>query len=201
MDNEPYRLTKLQKFENIFITLIQRLIQHFTWTSDLFLAFNTTDLKDDLFDDYIFNMRDLGKVLRDLIRLLGVAKIAPLLQNELNTALQVAQVDQKNTLAWVNIHGILTSFESVSRVIEVDEIVHLRECLNIIFSLPYDQYLAFRYITIEIITNLSYIIKNKTVKEGQQEKGYLVEETKLFIKYLVEGLKNPMTELESSKCI
>lgn len=132
----------------------------------MFLAFNTTDLKDDLFDDYIFNMRDLGKVLRDLIRLLGVAKIAPLLQNELNTALQVAQVDQKNTLAWVNIHGILTSFESVSRVIEVDEIVHLRECLNIIFSLPYDQYLAFRYITIEIITNLSYIIKNKTVKEG-----------------------------------
>ena len=29
----------------------------------------------------------------------------------------------------------------------------------------------------------------------------MVEETKLFIKYLVEGLKNPMTELESSKCI
>lgn len=32
-------------------------------------------------------MRDLGKVLRDLIRLLGVVKVAPLLQNELNTAL------------------------------------------------------------------------------------------------------------------
>ena len=104
-------------------------------------------------------------------------------------------------MCWVNIHGIITSFESVSRVIEIEEIDYMKECLNIVFSLPYDQYFAFRYITFEIISNLSYIIKNKTVKQGETHKTYLVEETKLFIKYLVEGLKNQMTELESAKCL
>ena len=57
------------------MNLIHRIIQHLSVkTSDLFLELNSTEVQDEQFDEYFFNKRDLGKVLRELIRLLSVQR-------------------------------------------------------------------------------------------------------------------------------
>lgn len=67
---------------------MHRVIQHLSLkTSDLFLELNSSDAQDEQFDEYFFNQRDLGKVLRELIRLLTVPKITPVLEAKLNEAL------------------------------------------------------------------------------------------------------------------
>ena len=94
------------------MNLIHRIIQHLSIkTSDLFLELNSTDVQDEQFDEYFFNKRDLGKVLRELIRLLSVQKILPVLESKLNEALEIAKNNADNVLSWVNIHGILTATE------------------------------------------------------------------------------------------
>lgn len=94
------------------MNLIHRIIQHLSVkTSDLFLELNSTDAGDEQFDEYFFNKRDLGKVMRELIRLLTVHKIMPVLDAKLNEALEIAKNNSDNVLSWVNIHGIFTAIE------------------------------------------------------------------------------------------
>ena len=59
-------------------------------TSEIFLEFNKSDVKDEQFDEYFDNKHDLGQVMRELIRLLTVPKIMQVLDKELNEALTIA---------------------------------------------------------------------------------------------------------------
>lgn len=59
-------------------------------TSEIFLEFNKSDVKDEQFDEYFDNKHDLGQVMRELIRLLTVPKIMQVLDKELNEALAIA---------------------------------------------------------------------------------------------------------------
>jgi|TARA_B110000285_G_C15115029_1_gene613544 hypothetical protein len=60
----------------------------------------------------------LGKVLRDLTNLIGVKDVSFLLGQKLEKSVQLAQANPDNVFAWMKIHGVLTAFEQVARVVK-----------------------------------------------------------------------------------
>lgn len=59
-------------------------------TSDIFIEFNKTDVKDEQFDEYFYNKNDFGQVLRELIHLLTVPKVMIVLDQKLSEGLIIA---------------------------------------------------------------------------------------------------------------
>mgnify|MGYP000857545854 CR=1 FL=1 len=60
----------------------------------------------------------------------------------------------------------------VCRLVEQEDLGSIQKLILLIFELPKDKYVAFRYICTEIIEDLSYILKDK-LSDGT----YLVELT------------------------
>lgn len=112
LDSYGQKMQKMQAFKDVFLELIQRIIQHMSVkTSDLFLEFNKTEVKDEQFDEYFNNKHDLGQVMRELIRLLTVPEIIQVLNKQLEDGLALAQANPNNIVALVNLHGIFTALE------------------------------------------------------------------------------------------
>ena len=164
-------------------------------TSDLFLELNTTKVSDEQFDEYFFNKRDLGKVFRELIRLLTVPKIMLVLDNKLNEALEIAKNNKDNVLSWVNLHGVFTAIEQVTRIVDIEHSHLIKNALQIAWNLPYQEYTGFRLITLDIIENLAYIVGDKgnvLDQNGQSTECSMVEETMEFVKYTIDSLSVPL---------
>ena len=150
----------------MFLELIDRIVQHLSVrTSEIFLEFNNTDWKDEIFNEYFYTKTDLGEVLREMIRLLTLPEIMPVFQRHLDEAMTIAQSNPNNVLAFVNLHGVFTALEQVTRLVQIDELEHISGVLKIAWSLPYEQYLAFRMITLDMIENLAYIVNEKKIKD------------------------------------
>jgi hypothetical protein len=90
---------------------------------------------------------------------------------------------------------VLTGIEQLTRVIELEDIHCIQKVLFVIFELPSEKYYAFRFISTEIIENLSYLLSEKR-SDGQ----YMLEEAQKFISYVTDGLKIKQTEMVSSRC-
>lgn len=97
--------------------------------------------------------------------------------------------------AWVKIHSILTAIEVVTRSIQMSELKYFEEVILLLFELPCDRYLAFRYVATEIIENISYILAEKS-SHGL----FLIDETNKFIQFITPGIKSKMTSEISSRC-
>lgn len=75
----------------MFLELIDRIVQHLSVrTSEIFLEFNNTDWKDEIFNEYFYTKTDLGEVLREMIRLLTLPEIMPVFQRHLDEAMTIA---------------------------------------------------------------------------------------------------------------
>lgn len=185
--------------------LIHRVIQHLSLkTSDLFLELNSSDAQDEQFDEYFFNQRDLGKVLRELIRLLTVPKITPVLEVKLNEALEIARNNSDNVLSWVNVHGVLSAFEQVTRIIQIEDMHLIKTLLAAAWSLPYQDYVAFRLMTLDIIENLAYVVNEKThIGSGgeQDQENNMVQETMEFVKYVVDSLSVKLAQKSAASSL
>ena len=84
-------MNKIQAFKDVFLELIERIVQHMSVrTSEIFLEFNKTDWKDEIFDEYFYTKSDMGQALRELIRLLTLPEIMPVFQRHLDEAMVIA---------------------------------------------------------------------------------------------------------------
>lgn len=83
----------------------------------------------------------------------------------------------------------------VARVVQLDELQHLQRVLLIIFELPCEKYLAFKFIATEIIEDISFILSEKG-SNGE----YLLAETQKFIQFVIPGLSNTHTREASTRC-
>ena len=62
--------------------------------------------------------------------------------------------------SWVKIHGYLIGIEQICRIIDQEDLESLNTVIMLLFQLPTDK-LAFRYISTEIIEDLSFALKDK----------------------------------------
>ena len=90
---------------------------------------------------------------------------------------------------------MLTGIEQLTRVIELEDIASIQQVLFVIFEMPSDKYYAFRFISTEIIENLSYLLGEK-----RPDGSYMIEEAQKFISYVTDGLKIKQTEDISARC-
>ena len=68
-----YKLEALKKFEEVFITLIDQIVKTLEVNpDDVFEQFNTVDSNDEIFDAYFNNKKNLGKIIRETAKLIGV---------------------------------------------------------------------------------------------------------------------------------
>ena len=87
-----YKLECLKKFENVFIKLIDQIINNFEVNpDDTFEQFNTLETDDEIFDLYFNNKRDLGKIMRETTKLIGVEQVAIILNSKLDVLVSQAQ--------------------------------------------------------------------------------------------------------------
>jgi hypothetical protein len=89
--SEGYKLELLKKFEGIFVELVDN-ITHLLEINpdDTFEALNVTDPEDELFDDFFSNKRDLGKIIKELAKLIGVGTVNNILIPKLDAAIALA---------------------------------------------------------------------------------------------------------------
>ena len=73
----------------------------------------------------------------------------------------MAQADGENTNAWMKLHAVLTALEQIARIIEIEDFEHFQKVLLVMFELPSDKYLAFRFVSTELVEDLSYLLKEK----------------------------------------
>lgn len=59
------------------------------------------------------------------------------------------------------IHGLLTGMSQICRIIEQEDLDSIKKLIMLIFELPKEKYVAFRYICTEIIEDLSFILRDK----------------------------------------
>jgi hypothetical protein len=52
-------------------------------TDETFEQFNYVDSNDELFDDFFRNKRDLGSILREIVKLIGVEQVSAILNEKL----------------------------------------------------------------------------------------------------------------------
>jgi hypothetical protein len=72
--------------------LIENIIKHLTFSSSqYFVDLNTVTTNEDEFDEYFNNKRDLGKIVRDVTKLIGIDFMLTFMQNKLDQAVKLAQ--------------------------------------------------------------------------------------------------------------
>lgn len=60
--------------------LIDVIIKHFEIANeDIFLDFNKEDTNDEQFDEFYKNKRDLGKIIKELTKLVGAQQVSGVL--------------------------------------------------------------------------------------------------------------------------
>jgi len=74
------------------------------------------------------------------------------------------------------VHAVLTAFEKLAVKVEQAEMYAMKEVIGVMFKLPFEKYLALKFVVIEIVEDISFILKEKD-QNGQ----YLVRETEQFI--------------------
>lgn len=75
-----YRLEMIKKFIGVFMKLVSNILMLFEVNpDDTFEQFNHLDTNEEDFDQFFANKQDLGKVLRDITKLIGVQEINGLL--------------------------------------------------------------------------------------------------------------------------
>ena len=80
LGSETFKYQRLRQLEPIILKLIACICKHLTLNnSDVFIDFNNFDTKDERFDEFFNNKRDLGKILRNTAKLVGVKAILPML--------------------------------------------------------------------------------------------------------------------------
>lgn len=57
---------------------------------------NNLGIQDEQFDDFLFNKRDLGKIIRELTRLLQPMTVTQHLQSKLDMQIALALSDESN---------------------------------------------------------------------------------------------------------
>lgn len=82
------------------------------------------------------------------------------------------------------------------RVVSFEDLPQVQKVLFLIFELPCDRYLAFRFVATEIIKEVSYVLSKKDLNGN-----YYVAETERFIKFAIDGIKNKNTREISSNCL
>lgn len=120
-------------------------------------------------------------------------KIVDLLNEKLQRALALAtpksQEEPDDIMAMAYLHGVLTLFEQVTRVIRTEEIGCIWHLFDILWhKVPYAQHMALRLITLDIIENLSYIYKPSATQANPEEPPSLLAQTQNFIQYVVKSL-------------
>ena len=81
----------MRQSEPIILKLIACICKHLTLNnSDVFIDFNNFDTKDERFDEFFNNKRDLGKILRNTAKLVGVKAILPMLLERLELSVSHA---------------------------------------------------------------------------------------------------------------
>lgn len=89
-----YRLEMIKKFQGVFLRLVSNILMLFEINPDeTFEQFNHLDTNEEDFDQFFANKQDLGKILRDITKLIGVQEINGLLQPKLEAAVLAAQQD------------------------------------------------------------------------------------------------------------
>lgn len=82
--SETYKLEQLKKFEFVFITLIDQIVLLLEINPDeTFEQLNYVDSADEMFDEFFKTKRDLGSVFRDITKLIGLDKVAAILNDKL----------------------------------------------------------------------------------------------------------------------
>lgn len=72
----------------MFVGLIEVITSHFEMKSDdIFLDFNTIDTRDEQFDEYFHNRRDLGKIIKETAKVVGVQQVTTILIQKLDRAI------------------------------------------------------------------------------------------------------------------
>lgn len=62
----------MKQFEAIILKLIDKVIVCLAVDcEDTFLEFNFQNSNEDIFDDYFYNKRDLGKLIKEAAKLIG----------------------------------------------------------------------------------------------------------------------------------
>ena len=146
------------------------------------MEFNFVNTNEDIFDEYFNNKRDLGKVIRDIAQLIGVKQSIQIINPKLEQAVLNARANPDDLNTWIIIHAILTAYEQLTRIVNYTELPDLENMLLVIFELPSDKYLAFRFICTHIITDITYCIK-----EGRGEVNEVLAQK--FMKFATDGLK------------
>lgn len=59
--------------------------------------------------------------------------------------------DERDLRPWIKIHALIVGFEQLSRIVDSKQLSCLQTLLLVIFQLPVDRFLAFRYEATEII--------------------------------------------------
>ena len=89
--SEAHKFEMIKKFESVFVKLIEQIIKNFEINpDDSFMQFNYLESIDDAFTEHFNNQRDLGKVLREATKLLGVEQVVNILKIKLEAAVQFA---------------------------------------------------------------------------------------------------------------
>jgi hypothetical protein len=97
--------------------------------------------------------------------------------------------------AWVKIHAVLTVFERVAREVQIEEIACVKDIVELVLKLPHDKYTAFKFIGIEIIEDISFLLGDRN---GSEE--VPITETATFFEFAINGIRNAQTMESSSLC-
>ena len=85
-------MEKISQFENVFVRLIDISIKHFEVANeDIFLDFNKEDTNDEQFDEFYKNKRDLGKIVKELTKLVGPQTVTGVLKQRLEVTVNNAK--------------------------------------------------------------------------------------------------------------
>ena len=67
----------------MFVQLIDKILIHLEVSEDTFLSFNSLDLNDEIFDEFYYNQRDLGKIIRLMADVIGRKEICGILTTKM----------------------------------------------------------------------------------------------------------------------
>ena len=115
-------------------------------------------MEDEIFDSFYNTKRDLGKVIKDLTKLVGIEKIVQWFSEPLMFVCQQREQNPENDCCLVKIHAVLAAFEAVTRIVEFEELEVIKDFIALIFKLPTDRFMGLYLIAIEIIEDLSFLL-------------------------------------------
>lgn len=92
----------------------------------------------------------------------------------------------------------------MTRIIQIEDIYLLKGTLTTAWSLPYQEYMAFRLITLDCIENLAYIVCETMPivgEDGQHNDNYMISETMEFVKYVVDSLSIKLAQKNAATAL